>query len=350
MTQHLWETIAESLKGAIHRGELSPGFRLPAETDLAKEWGVSRMTAHRAMRELQSEGLVERRPRVGTVVATRSRLRNVAVLVYHPGQFPQANYLQGMAAALPKDCELRLCDTGDSPEREAALLRSLVGRTDGILIYPTGAPGNSALLAEVSARVPMVCVDRAPDGVTVDAVTTDEVGSSLAGLRLLTDAGHSRIAHFTDDTLHLSSVRGRADAYLAALAGMGTLGTQWLRTFPSMDHWSFDRLADAVHEAFSAMGRGPTSPTAVFCAHDQYLAAVLASADRQGLRVPEDLAVLSVIDSPSLPILGLERVHRIVPRTADLGRIAAERLALRAADPSLPPEVVRLPSNLLPAL
>jgi GntR family histidine utilization transcriptional repressor len=39
---------------------------MPSETELVAEFGVSRMTVNRALRELQSEGLVDRSQGVGT--------------------------------------------------------------------------------------------------------------------------------------------------------------------------------------------------------------------------------------------------------------------------------------------
>ena len=59
------------LKDAIERGELPAGARLPGELALALKHQVSRITVRRAMAALADEGLVTRRPGVGTVVLER---------------------------------------------------------------------------------------------------------------------------------------------------------------------------------------------------------------------------------------------------------------------------------------
>ncbi|QID36943.1 GntR family transcriptional regulator [Streptomyces albus] len=66
--------IADALRRRITSGELSPGDRVPSTRQLAREWNVALATATKALTVLRQDGLVEARPRVGTVVAApRSR-------------------------------------------------------------------------------------------------------------------------------------------------------------------------------------------------------------------------------------------------------------------------------------
>jgi GntR family transcriptional regulator, transcriptional repressor for pyruvate dehydrogenase complex len=51
--------VAAQLRSLILGGQLTPGERLPAESDLAVQFGVSRSTTREAMRLLAAEGLVE---------------------------------------------------------------------------------------------------------------------------------------------------------------------------------------------------------------------------------------------------------------------------------------------------
>ena len=50
------------------------GQKLPAERDLADEWGIADQTVRRAMRELRERGLVVSPVGKGTFVTSRSRL------------------------------------------------------------------------------------------------------------------------------------------------------------------------------------------------------------------------------------------------------------------------------------
>ncbi|MBB5935167.1 TetR/AcrR family transcriptional regulator C-terminal domain-containing protein [Streptomyces zagrosensis] len=61
--------IVAAVRRRIIDGELAPGDRVPSTRQMAREWGVALATATKALTTLRLEGLVETRPRTGTVVA-----------------------------------------------------------------------------------------------------------------------------------------------------------------------------------------------------------------------------------------------------------------------------------------
>jgi GntR family histidine utilization transcriptional repressor len=65
----LYQQVKRHVVDRIQSGEWSLGARLPSENDLVHSLGVSRMTVHRALRELSSQGVLSRRQGVGTFVA-----------------------------------------------------------------------------------------------------------------------------------------------------------------------------------------------------------------------------------------------------------------------------------------
>lgn len=64
---HRYREIESALRARI--ATLRPGQRLPSDSDLCAEFGVSRMTARHAMAQLAEERLVRRDPGRGTFVA-----------------------------------------------------------------------------------------------------------------------------------------------------------------------------------------------------------------------------------------------------------------------------------------
>jgi DNA-binding LacI/PurR family transcriptional regulator len=66
------EEISRDLRTEIATGKLGPRGRLPSESQLVKRYGVSRPTVARALRDLMSEGLIERRAGSGTYARERA--------------------------------------------------------------------------------------------------------------------------------------------------------------------------------------------------------------------------------------------------------------------------------------
>lgn len=60
--------IVADVEAAILSGSWPPGHRLPIETELAGQYGCSRMTVNKAMVQLAAAGLIERRRKSGTYV------------------------------------------------------------------------------------------------------------------------------------------------------------------------------------------------------------------------------------------------------------------------------------------
>lgn len=65
----LYYQIGTQLRRRIRSGDLAPGARLPTDSELAREFGVSTITVRAAMRMLLSEALILRYPGKGTFVA-----------------------------------------------------------------------------------------------------------------------------------------------------------------------------------------------------------------------------------------------------------------------------------------
>jgi len=67
------EKIVQALKARIASGALKEGDRVPSEASLAREFGVSRMTAREALRRLELEGFIRTEGTLGRFVTERAR-------------------------------------------------------------------------------------------------------------------------------------------------------------------------------------------------------------------------------------------------------------------------------------
>lgn len=82
--QPLYAKVKEHILENIRSGAWEAGRRVPSENELVESFGISRMTANRALRELTAEGFLNRVPGVGTFVkeppalSSLMELRNIA--------------------------------------------------------------------------------------------------------------------------------------------------------------------------------------------------------------------------------------------------------------------------------
>jgi len=146
----LYGRIKDRIAGRIRAGDWPAGTRLPSENQLVAELGCSRMTVHRALRELSAEGLVTRVTGVGSFVAEpRPRtelleLRNIAEEIVSRGGRHDAEVRLLRAEAAPAAV------AADFAKAEGARLYHsvIVHRQDGVPVQledrwvdPEVAPG-----------------------------------------------------------------------------------------------------------------------------------------------------------------------------------------------------------------
>lgn len=72
--------VKASLKAGLAAGRWPAGAQMPSEAELMAQFGVSRMTVTRALRELQAEGMVERSQGVGTFAAPLHRVASTLTI------------------------------------------------------------------------------------------------------------------------------------------------------------------------------------------------------------------------------------------------------------------------------
>jgi GntR family transcriptional regulator, transcriptional repressor for pyruvate dehydrogenase complex len=58
----LYEQIVQQIEESVRAGALKPGDQLPAERELAQQFGVSRTAVREAIKTLHEKGLVEALP------------------------------------------------------------------------------------------------------------------------------------------------------------------------------------------------------------------------------------------------------------------------------------------------
>ena len=150
--------VYESLRGSIAGGELSPGTKLPAHTELAQQYGVAPLTMRMVLGHLEEQGLVSREQGRGTFV--RARTSAAVVLLADDGALRER--LSGQIA----DAGYRAVAVGEPREALAAVEQD---PTIALVLADLHTPDQQAGLALVRAvrrRWPdlaLAVITRAPE-------------------------------------------------------------------------------------------------------------------------------------------------------------------------------------------
>ncbi|MEK8030205.1 histidine utilization repressor [Ideonella sp. DXS29W] len=151
--------VKQYLKGRLAAGDWPPGVLMPSEAELVSQFGVSRMTVNRALRELQAEGLIERVQGVGTFAAQLHKVSSTLTL---------------------RDLHEEIAERGHLHEARV-IAQETVPATDGLagqLGLPPGSPVFHTLIVHLENGVPLQCEDRyvnpacAPDYLAQDFTRT----------------------------------------------------------------------------------------------------------------------------------------------------------------------------------
>ncbi len=352
-----WKEITEALEREIVQGTRMPGERVPTEEEIASIHGVSRVTAHRALRELQTRGLVIRQRRWGTIVAERSNVKTKRIglifdVIDPANSFPQPGLLRGIQAGITDEFSVVLCDSQNDPAREAEHLQKASEECDGIVLLPTSAKQNTALLQGIVKRqIPLVLLDRVPEGVKAPVVLSDNYAISRAAIDHLTEKGHRQIGFFSFHKPTVSTVHDRFRAYEDALKVAGKSPSEDLTRFfaAELEHAHDRRFGQSVKDAMYRMLAGPKAATAIFCVQDMFVPEVLEACAEIGKRVPEDIEITCFNDLPPMVLRKPWAIHRIVPRVFEIGSAAGEELIRQMAGHPAGSQVIQVHADFHPA-
>lgn len=101
-TSRLYEQIVQQIEDSIMQGALKPGDQLPAERELAQQFGVSRTAVREAVKTLREKGLLEAYSGRGTFITdgTSENIRQSLDRMIKIGQPEGSLYLAEVRAIL----------------------------------------------------------------------------------------------------------------------------------------------------------------------------------------------------------------------------------------------------------
>lgn len=284
--------LRRSLKALIDK-HFEDGDRFFSEAELISHLRISQGTVRRALADLASEGLIERRVAKGSFVCKTSGAQTRSVGVFVPAF--ESDFWARVMGQLSRGC--RQMNAGMSiyhterGEKLADAFRCLRNPPTQERVFVLGLHEPSELLRALGDRGYRVVVLDTPANGDWSFVGVDNTKGVEIGLGHLFDLGHRDIALIANEPATEPNSIARTEAYRVAMEERG------LR--PTVIECGCDLWGNSVESAYSAMSRVwslSPRPTALFTLSDGGAWGILRWCSEQGISVPADLSVLGFDD------------------------------------------------------
>ncbi len=341
-----YQIVFDALREDIRSGRLSAGDRVPSEAALVTRFGTSRITVGRAVRDLQQQGLVERRVGSGTYVTqppTQSSGSPACTFAVVMPDLPDIEIFEPLVQGLLGAAEARphafLWGGGDAPGLERATVawervqQYIARRVDGVFFAPLeGLSGrddtNLRIVAALDrAGIPVVLLDRSvypyPWRGPYDLVGIDNRRVGFAITEHLLRAGGQRVA-FLGTESGASTIAARRAGYREAIDAHGADPALVHMPVPSPS----DRGALAAYLDTHA-------PDTIVCATDRVAAQLMHALLGLGRRIPDDVRLAGIDDVDYAAWLPVPLTTMRQP-VRQIGEAAVAAMLERRAHPDRP--------------
>jgi DNA-binding LacI/PurR family transcriptional regulator len=345
--------IVESVRADISSGRYRSGGRLPSEAELVRKFSVSRMTVVKAIRQLQQEGLLVRRPGSGTFAANSTPDASMVfgLLIPDLGQTEIFEPIcRGMVrsplAAKHSLSWGQTLSTGEHSGEEAEQLcyRYIEQKVSGVFFAPqefgpSRQDVNGRILRALDkADIPVILLDRCvlkyPERSRYDLIGLD----------------NRRAGYIVTD--HLIRQGGRHIAFFSRKGSAETVDDRIAGYHEALYHHELpiarDLLVrgDATDKAFVKSVLNTRKIDSIMCANDLTAANLMQTLLGLGVRIPEDIRIAGVDDVKYAKLLPIPLTTFQQP-CAEIGAVSMSAMLERIKNRQLPGRSIILNGSLV---
>ena len=349
----LYLMVMEKLKKRISEGDFTYDTPFATEEKVTREYGVSRITAIRALDEMEKEGLLYRKRGRGSFVSknvemggkvSEARKKDGVVLIalVLPFDVKYGGMLQcfdGINTLFNKgNCFIKIYNTNRRSEEEASVLKELLENDiDGVICYPEKDNTNLEIYNQfLTKEIPLVLIDKHIENMPISYVVPDNYNGAKTLCDYAIDRGHKNIAFLSlADFSGVCSLRDRYMGYASSINEHG-MQVNLNNVFIGAGEKLSDRAVDSeeyskcLGEIIESMQKAGVS--AVVCQNDWVARDVIHKCDEMGISVPGELLVMGFDHASAFSDMDVsERLVTVEQNFYEIGRKAGE-LILKGLD------------------
>ena len=324
--------LKQQITWLIINERLKAGDRLPSIHEMSKNIGINLHTVRNAYHKLEKAGLVETRRSRGTHVlpvdlvqltqSTLSQHTNTVGVIIPSLKNPfYHSIIEGIEEVLEEDQSLLfLCNTHDDPQTAWHEFSRLAAKgVDGIIVISHNIEevlDPNYLKNQPYAGIPFVTIDW--PGIRGYSVNIDLEAAGYQAAQHLIEHGHNKIGLITF-SVAAANINAINRGFIRGLQQAGMpLDNIYNIGVPGFD------LKDGEFAANKLLALDDP-PTAVFAVSDTLAIGAMKAFKNTGLRIPEDMAVISFNDTPLAQVVDPPLTSITAP-SYDLGKSAAQTL------------------------
>lgn len=352
--------VAARIEAALQSGAWDGG-KMPSVRGIALEYGISVVTASRALQVLRDKGLIQTIERSGCYrIPPPTADRWAVCLRLTPGTLQRFTLslvqsgFQALARRSPMHLAFDAFDLKPSLTRDEAAAAAAQAKADGlkgVFLLPSrvsdadGETDRTFLAGCGDAGLPVVLVERNTRGATAlthDLVAIDDVAAARECTEHLLAAGRRRVGIVVASPV--SSHHDRVAGYLHAVHEAGQAGRK-LPPQPVVICQPVDLPTKEAHAAVADEVQRHKLD-GVVCYQDYTALGLIVELLNRRAKVPDDVAVVGFDNLPLGEDFGISLTTYDYPGEAMAER-AVEVMRARVAHPHRPPARVLVPGRLI---
>lgn len=349
------QQIFEAVRDRIRSGALRPGDRVPSDAELVREFGVSRPTVAKALQELQSYGLVQRKVGAGTYVL-RTEIhspRHFGLLIpglgtteiFEPICARMASAAQNYGHSILWGADVRHSGTGSEADHALALCHHFVqSRVTGVFFAPIElVQGQEAINEKIvdtlsKARIPIVLLDRDyvsyPERSRFDLIGIDNRRVGYTVTHHLFQRGCRRVV-FVARERSAATIDARIAGFMEAVVkDSGAFDSKLVHRCDPRDLKYIRKMIDHL------------GPDGIVCGNDVTAGHLMQSLDQLEMSIPEEVRVAGVDDVKYAELLHVPLTTVRQPCAA-IGEAAFSAMLDRVEHPDAPGRDILLSCELV---
>lgn len=315
--------VTKYIEDYIRNNALEKGSRLPTESELIENTGVSRVTLRRALSNMQEQNQIYSIQGsgyyVGELIGNHQTDVVPIIISYDHENSKILNIVQGAQTYLNnRQCELSLHISRRNPQIERKLLQQLY--EEGyrcVIIFPVSSEDNVDFYFQMIQKgMNLIFIDRQPQNISCcNLVKSDNMSGGYLATKHLIEQGHKNIVVFgLEPLVHTSTIYERYSGYKYAMREFG------LKEPPqSYFYAQYKKMNDDIAKIFDPMNK----ITAIFAINDHAAVDIATHAYNMGLKVPDDLAIVG-FDNLDVTKIFTPNISSIDQPFTQLGESAAE--------------------------